>query len=165
MIKAMIEAMYNDPKMVNALAITLRYHIPRADAFLEVCGMGPDGQIQDWIFNNWEARSGQRLLTSEFRDQIRVLHERGAKIKVIGAEDVLDLIDEKRMRAGKAMGFSSFLKYAYPPKLSLEQYNAMSKEQQDAWAFYVESFIARVDSEAKGVAQIKNKTYWAPKVK
>lgn len=161
MVMSTIKAVHANPEIINATAVTLRYHIPRAEAFLEVCGMGSDGQIQDWIFENWKAKTGKDILTDEYRQIVKELHERGAQIKMIGAEDIMEQVDLNKIAAGEQPRYGSVLRLVYPPKLSQSQIDAMSPEEVLEWVDRVNNLKVRLETEARGVAQIKNKTYWS----
>lgn len=161
MVMATIRAVHANPSIKNAVAVTLRYHIPRADAFLEVCGMGKNKEIQDWIFENWKARTGKDLLTDEYRQMVKELHERGTVIEMIGAEDIMDQVDLNKIAAGAQPRYGSVLRLIYPPKLSESQIMSMSPEQQQDWIDRVNNLKVRLETEARGVSQIKNKTYWS----
>lgn len=162
MVMATVTEAAKNPDIKTMAVLTERYHIPRCNAFLEVCGMGEDGQIQEWIFDNWKQRSGKDILTPEFRQAVQTLHERQAKIVVKGGEDVMDAVDQRKIAAGEFPRYSTVLKYVYPPQLSQSQFEAMTTDQQDEWIKCANNIKKRQDQEAKGVEQLKAHTYWAP---
>jgi hypothetical protein len=163
MVMATILEAAKDPNIRNMAVLTERYHIPRCTAFLEVCGMGADGQIQEWIFNNWKLRSGKDILTPEFRQAVAELHERGARLVIKGGEDVMAAVDARKIEAGVTPRYRSVLRLVYPPKLSENQFRAMEPQDQQEWLTRIANLQVRLDTEANGVRQLKEHTYWAPK--
>jgi hypothetical protein len=163
MVIATIKSLAERPELHDAVVVTLRYHIPRCEAFLKVCGMGEDGQIQDWIFENFRLKTGKDLLTPEFRQMVNGLHERGVRIKTIGAEDILDQVDQNRLSAGAQPRYGSVLRLIYPPKLSKQQFESMDPTDQQDWLDRVNNLKERLNTEARGVSQMEDHTYWQPK--
>lgn len=162
MIVATLEEIANHPEINDVAIVTLRYHIPRCSEFLRVCGMGDDKQIADWLFENWKLKTGEDLLANGFGDVVKKLHERGVRIKVLGAEDVMDRVDQRKIEAGAVPRYRSVLRLIYPPRLSQAQFEAMPEADQQAWMQGVKNLQERLDTEMRGVRQLRDGTYWAP---
>lgn len=158
-IKAVADS-YSQGKIVeNATILTLTYHIPRVKAFLEACGVNEKGEIEEWLFRRYKNKTGQDLLSNELKEAIRLINEKQIKINVIGSEQIVSLFDSKRSPE-KQTWWHQVLKYVYPPKLTKEQFSELENEEKNKWIESVKLHERRINSESKGVGQLKDGTYW-----
>ena len=162
MVVATLRSISENPNLKSAVIITQRYNIPRAEAFFDVCGWNQNRLIQEWIFNNYKIKTGENLLTDEYRKIVSDLHERGVEIKIIGAEDIMDQVDNNKIQSGAQPRYGAVLRLVYPPKLSRQQFESMNPEEQRNWIDCIKNLRVRLETEERGVRQIKNQTYWAP---
>jgi hypothetical protein len=155
-----VASSYSRGEMVeNATIVTQTYHIPRAKSFLEACGMNEQGEVKEWLFRRYMNKTGQDLLNNELMEAIRVINEKKIKINVVGSEQIVSLFDSKRP-SGQQSWWHQVLKYVYPPKLTKDQFEELDNQEKSKWIESVKLHERRVNSESKGVGQLKDGTYW-----